>query len=503
MTIAHELDRVLSAKAVPTPPVVMVRVMEVKRNPEAGLSDLVNAVKLDGALTARLIAMANSPVYRRDREATTVDRAVAQIGARSVTTLALAHSLAKSMPKTGRVGGVELADFWRRSLVAGASARALADELCADLREEAFFVGLMGGVGRLALADSMAERYEAMAAESDGWPTTEAETQNFGLSSLKVTAEILRRWDLPDLFSDAIDGIESLDVSDAAATQLSTVARLAERVSNFFASARDGFAYRELVSVLADAGVDAGAIDPMLDGIGAEVGDLASQLDLTETGLDADEILEQARSELIELTLAADVELRSERERREELEVQAAELERRATRDPLTDLPNRRAFDEQFEQQLRLRMRAPETFGKPMGVIMIDLDHFKSVNDTHGHQIGDDVLIEVARVLEMASRTEETVARFGGEEFVMLAPMATLEELTRAAERLRKSIELVEVPLPDGDFLEVTASLGVAAMQEPKAAEAGQRLLVAADEALYEAKHAGRNCVKVVPELVV
>ena len=241
----------------------------------------------------------------------------------------------------------------------------------------------------------------------------------------------------------------------------------------------------------------------MLDGIGAEVGDLASQLDLTETGLDADEILEQARSELIELTLAADVELRSERERREELEVQAAELERRATRDPLTDLPNRRAFDEQFEQQLRLRMRAPETFGKPMGVIMIDLDHFKSVNDTHGHQIGDDVLIEVARVLEMASRTEETVARFGGEEFVMLAPMATLEELTRAAERLRKSIELVEVPLPDGDFLEVTASLGVAAMQEPKAAEAGQRLLVAADEALYEAKHAGRNCVKVVPELVV
>ena len=61
----------------------------------------------------------------------------------------------------------------------------------------------------------------------------------------------------------------------------------------------------------------------------------------------------------------------------------------------------------------------------------------------------------------------------------------------------------IEVPLPDGDFLEVTASLGVAAMQEPKAAEAGQRLLVAADEALYEAKHAGRNCVKVVPELVV
>ena len=503
MTVVHELDRVLSAKAVPTPPVVMVRVMEVKRNPDAGLADLVDAVSVDGALTARLIAMANSPTYRRDREATTVDRAVAQIGARSVTTLALAHSLAKSMPKTGRLGGVELADFWRRSLVAGTAARSIAGLLCPDLREEAFFVGLMGGVGRLALADSMAERYEAMAATADGWPTTEAEAASFGLSSLKVTAEILRRWNLPDLFSNAIDGMESIDVSDEDATKLASVARIAADVSDFFASGRDGFSYRSLVSSLATAGIDGSDIDPMLDSIGAEVGDLASQLDLSVTGLDADDVLERARGELIELTLAADIELRNERERREELEEQAAELERRATHDPLTDLPNRRAFDDQFEKQLRLRMRAPETFGKPMGVIMIDLDHFKSVNDTHGHQIGDDVLVAVAKVLAMASRTEETIARFGGEEFVMLAPMATLEELTRAAERLRKSIELVEVPLPNGEFLEVTASLGVAAMQHPKAAEAGQRLLVAADEALYAAKHAGRNCVKVVPELVI
>jgi diguanylate cyclase (GGDEF)-like protein len=113
------------------------------------------------------------------------------------------------------------------------------------------------------------------------------------------------------------------------------------------------------------------------------------------------------------------------------------------------------------------------------------------------------VLRQVAKVLEMTSRTEETVARYGGEEFIMIAPMATLEELGRAAERLRRAVELVAVDLPEGGVLEVTASFGVAAMEVPRAPEAGQRLIAAADAALYEAKANGRNCVVVAPSLIV
>lgn len=503
MSTVREFDRVLKSKIVPTPPVVMMRVIEVQRNPDAGLADLVDAVSLDGALTARLIAMANSPVYRRDRDATTADRAVAQIGSRSVTTIALAHSIANGMPKTGSIGGIDLNEFWKRSLIAGTAARAVADVVCPALREEAFFVGLMGGLGRLALADSMSEQYEAVAAAAGGWPTEESETQTFGVSSMKLTAEILRRWELPSLFSDAIEGMDSLDLDGDQESKLAAVAAAAHDASEFFARSGDGYTYRALVSRLTSVGVEQSAIDPLLDEIEAAVIDLADQLTLPLDGLDADEVLQTARAELIELTLAADVELKTERTLREQLEVDNAELERRALRDGLTDLPNRRAFDDQFEQQLRLRIRTPETFGKPMGIVMIDLDHFKSVNDTHGHQIGDEVLREVAKVLEVASRTEETVSRYGGEEFVMLAPMATIEELGRAAERLRKAVTLVEVELPDGGYLEVTASFGVAAMHSPKVPEAGQRLISAADQALYQAKENGRDCVVVVPELVI
>jgi two-component system, cell cycle response regulator len=503
MSVVQELDRVLNSKIVPTPPVVMLRVMEVQRREDSGLLDLVEAVSIDPGLSAKIIAMANSAVYRRDREATTIERAVAQIGARSVVTMSLAHSIAGKFPKEGVIGGVSLSDFWRRSLISAVAARQLAGEIIPDLREEAFFVGLMAGLGRLALADSLSERYEAIAVSSNGWPTTEAEQNNLGMSSLKVTAELLRRWNLPDMFTDAIAGIAAADLSHEDEAVLSGIARTAQVMSNFFASDRDGFTYRDMLGDIDEFGIDRTKIDDLLEALEEEVREMSSQLNVEITDLDTVEILQSARAELIELTLNADVELRHEREIRTQLETDNKELERRALRDGLTHLPNRRAFDEQFEQHLRLRLRAPETFGKPLGLVLIDLDHFKSVNDTYGHQIGDEVLRQVAKVLEMTSRTEETVARYGGEEFIMIAPMATLEELGRAAERLRRAVELVAVDLPEGGVLEVTASFGVAAMEVPRAPEAGQRLIAAADAALYEAKANGRNCVVVAPSLIV
>ncbi len=502
MMVLHDLELILESKIVPTPPVVMLRVMEVQRNSDAELRDLVEAVSLDPGLTTKIIAMANSPVYRRDRDATTLTRAVGQVGQRSVVTLALAHSIASGVPKSGTVGGVDLAEFWRRSLITGVASRELAGLVAPALREEAFFVGLIAGLGRLALADCLAERYEAIVAKSDGWPTSQLEREGVGISSIKVTAELLRRWHLPELFSGALDAADGLELEDEQQLMLSELVGVAVTMSSFFSSQPDGFAYREMIKQIGALGVQPGEIDPILDALQENILEMSDQINLDATQINNSEILHAAREQLIELTLAADVELRSEKQRREQLEIDNLELEQRALRDGLTNLPNRRAFDEQYDQQLRLRLRSPETFGKPMGIVMIDLDHFKAVNDNYGHQIGDEVLRQVAQVLEMASRTEETVARYGGEEFVMLAPMATLEELTRAAERLRKAVALVEVELPNDEYLEVTASFGVAIMEAPSALEAGERLLGAADSALYKAKEAGRNCVVAVPEPV-
>ena len=131
-------------------------------------------------------------------------------------------------------------------------------------------------------------------------------------------------------------------------------------------------------------------------------------------------------------------------------------------------------------------------FGQPVGLVLLDLDDFKAVNDTYGHQQGDLVLREVARVLRETSREIDEPARYGGEELAVVLPGTDLEGAYNLAERVRAGIEELALPLLDGEgTLAVTASFGVATL--PGSADDMRELVAAADEALYRAKRAGKN----------
>ncbi|MCB0990027.1 MAG: diguanylate cyclase [Acidimicrobiales bacterium] len=497
MVAAVDIHKIVNSKDVPTPPTVLLHILEVNRNPEAGLSELVDAVSMDPALTAKVIAAANSPMYRRAREVTSLDRAVAQVGVRSVVTLALAFSITRTMPTTGQIGGLRLGVFWVRSVTAAVAAKAVAARVLPELQEEAFFAGLVSDLGRVLLARSASEQYEALVEQAHGWPTNDAEDRSFGVNSRDVTEELLRKWELPELFTNALSAVEASDLSSDEEAQIGCIVQFAVKIAEMFQAGEDsGYVLREVLADANAVGLTGDQADELLDELQEPILELASQLQLEVSETDQAAIVAGARTQLIELTLAADVELRHERDRRESLEAVNRELEQAALRDSLTGLPNRRAFDEILEQQMRLRIRAADSLAKPMGVVMIDVDHFKNVNDTYGHGIGDEVLREMGSVLKAASRTEETIARYGGEEFVMLAPLATSEELAKAAERLRKLVELIEVETEQG-ILTITASFGCAVMSAPTDMADAEKLMAAADAALYEAKSAGRNCVKI------
>ena len=154
-----------------------------------------------------------------------------------------------------------------------------------------------------------------------------------------------------------------------------------------------------------------------------------------------------------------------------------------ATTDPLTSLANRRSFRDRLEAECARSARV----GVPLGLALVDLDHFKRVNDTHGHQAGDEVLRELAGRLRRSARREDVIARMGGEEFAWLLPEADLAAAMEAAERLRRRIAGEPFPIVG----RVTASIGVATLG------AGPDELVRdADRALYRAKDRGRDlCV--------
>jgi diguanylate cyclase (GGDEF)-like protein len=166
-----------------------------------------------------------------------------------------------------------------------------------------------------------------------------------------------------------------------------------------------------------------------------------------------------------------------------------------AATDSLTGLGNRWTFDE----ELALEWRRAERVGDPLALILFDIDDFKTINDTHGHQVGDEVLRVVGRVLSANVRQVDLAARYGGEEFAVIVPETDLGGAVQLAERLRVALEREQIELPDGGHVTVTASFGAAVKGDLLRAE---ELVAAADETLYEAKGAGKNCVAPAPDEV-
>ena len=162
-------------------------------------------------------------------------------------------------------------------------------------------------------------------------------------------------------------------------------------------------------------------------------------------------------------------------------------LRSRSERDPLTDLYNRRHLELSAERELARANRHNHS----LSLIMLDVDHFKQFNDTHGHDAGDAVLREVAHVLKRHTRTEDIACRFGGEEFLMLLPGCPMEDAYQKAEAIREAIAQLRVSVGGAALSRITASLGIATY--PQHGEKLDELIRAADAALYKAKAAGRN----------
>lgn len=167
-----------------------------------------------------------------------------------------------------------------------------------------------------------------------------------------------------------------------------------------------------------------------------------------------------------------------------ELAVRNDVLEHLAARDELTGLSNRRTLDE----TLALEVARAERYDRPLSIIMLDIDRFKAVNDTHGHPAGDSVLIETAERLRASLRISDIPGRWGGEEFMIICPETGLDTAAQLAERLRQKYETTAF----SGVGSLTASFGVATHRKGRLAK---DILRSADEALYRAKQAGRNQV--------
>jgi diguanylate cyclase (GGDEF)-like protein len=229
----------------------------------------------------------------------------------------------------------------------------------------------------------------------------------------------------------------------------------------------------------------AGIAVPMPDGTRAGV---LSVMDRKARGFTRDEL-----EGLGDLVGWVQVELRAIREARkqETIIAERGKLRDKATIDALTQVHNRPTILEILDGELTRALRDD----KPLGLVIADLDHFKRINDTHGHPAGDAVLKEAAKRMKASVRPTDAVGRYGGEEFLIVLPGASVESAARTAERIRSHVGAAAVGF-GGKDIPVTVSLGVTAKAFPERVKPEQ-LVKAADEALYRAKTGGRNRVEI------
>ena len=240
------------------------------------------------------------------------------------------------------------------------------------------------------------------------------------------------------------------------------------------------------------------AVEEVFQSLDAHVRETASMLSVQvgET-IDYAQLQSEAATQLAQLSMQAEMERRASTQRAAEARVEAERLDRenrsikeQAQLDALTKIGNRAAFD----QHLLAAVNRAEQEGHRLGLIMMDVDHFKQFNDTHGHQAGDEVLRTVAQCLRQTAAETGFVARYGGEEFAVILANDAAERIGDLAEQIR--VAVADTPANyGGRQLSVTASFGAVVATPKQESLTPERLIEVADAQLYAAKRSGRNRV--------
>ena len=477
----------------PTLAPVAAEILRLADDGRASLEDIADVIGRDPALSGQMLRVANSAVFGMGGRTTSLTRAASILGLRTVKLLSLSFSMVTRPDETDACATL----VWRHTLVTSAMARAISATRDPRLADECFVAGLLGNLGRIALAEHSA--YADAARAAGAWLETEDEVAAVGCSSDDVTARILDSWGLPAVLGEATRHRCDPSRTGGMAARIARVLNTAAAAARLVIASPDqagGELERYRRSASEHLAIQQDDADALLVAAAPALEEIAAMFRADHPhDVPLDLLLLRAKDSLARLSLATVAALSQEQHRSHRLESENRRLAVEASTDALTALPNRRAYDAFLERTIAARVRrvAPGA----LGLLMIDLDRFKQVNDTHGHRVGDDVLRLMGARLALHTRRDEFAARIGGEEFAVVVPVTDRDELALAAERFRRAVAGEPLETPIGPLL-ITASVGAAWLDDidPQAA---RRLYDAADGALRKAKESGRNCSVTVP----
>lgn len=487
------IQRLRTCSSFPTPPPVALRVIELAQDQDIDIGRVADAVSADPAIAAKVMRIANSALYSRRRHSTNLRQALIMLGLNATLTLALSFTLVANL-RRNPPQGLDFCAYWQRALLSATWAKLLATEVNRRDAEEIFLAALLQDLGMLAIDRIRPEVYaEHNPFDSEHAHSCEHELALLGTDHRAVGAELLRIWNLPPQLSTAL--LHSHDnppqgVPPEQRGAISCIA-LAGELSELWMSSRDEVAMRRAgQQAHRQLGILPNRLVAMFDEIRQQlpVAEALFEMSLFE-GTQLQEITDAAREILMVRNLRALEEVQTLQSRASRLEEENVELKQESSRDALTGVFNRR----HFEESLLGEFVSAQRHRWPLSVVFVDLDRFKQVNDSFGHQAGDNMLRAVATLLLDSLRDSDVVARYGGDEFVLLLPGISAESAAQVGARLVREARSRTVDAGNGQKVSITLSLGIATMSLEHPFNGSQELLAAADAALYHSKRNGRD----------
>ncbi len=491
------IQRILTADNLPSLPTVALRVLDLADRADASTADIADAIEKDPALAARVLKVVNSSLFGLPNPVGSVQHATVVLGLRTVRVLALSFSLVDTMTNSN-AATFDFPLYWRRSLTTAVLARLVAETVDISRRDEALVSGLLCDIGLMAAARMVPEMYETIweARHARRVPVQVVEQEKFGITHAGISRELLKKWNLPAEICQAVaghhgDGLDAIPAEDRmlAATTF-TAATLADVFCGDTPSTELDPAIQRCAAI---CGMPESRIHGVLERLDDQLKEIA---DLFSVSIGAStsyqELRDRAVAKLAALSLSAERENAQARSRLEEVTTWAEDLERRATTDPLTRVASRAVL----HSHLKATIESAERERGSVGFIMLDLDHFKELNDTFGHPAGDEALRQVGSVLNQVVQAPRMAARFGGEEFVVIVSNVTPREMRELAEKVRTGVMDLRIP-SNNQQRTLTISAGVVHTHFRHELIDIDELVSRADECLYHAKRAGRNRVEI------
>jgi diguanylate cyclase (GGDEF)-like protein len=488
---------VKDVSTIPSPPAIAVRIVQEVKKDNTSLDDLARIISCDPALTAKILKVANSPFYGLPCKVESIERAVNVLGLEALKNIALSFIIVREF-NPGSDGKFDPGMFWRRSITAAVSAGLIASRL-GIRREDTFVTPLLMDIGILIMYMCRPRDYLKVIDEKrvSRISTVDAERMIFGTDHQAVGGAVLARWGIPEDISVPVSFHHNIGGCPEKHREMVKLMGLADIASSIYHGNRGMEKYGTLRQMMMEEmNLDENGIEELIDSIGNDTLEVLSSFEIDPGDMKPfSQILQEANEELGKLNLSYEqlvYELKQEKQKVEELARELKEanetLRGLAFKDGLTGLFNHRYFQEHMEKEVQRADRYKRT----LSLIMIDIDHFKKINDTYGHPVGDIVIRSIANLFENTIRKSDTAARYGGEEFALILPETDIKGAVILAERLRKMAEQMEIEA-DGNKIKVTISIGIATYDPSAGLRSKAEIIDAADRALYNSKQTGRN----------